>query len=103
MLSMVGEFQRPLPAPEVVLIGLRAAIVVRVPALRGTADHAETVVHKSAHVLAGILTEPRILSVKIETNNGGATDMVPKSGAGYGVAVFVGYMTRALPSSLRRD
>jgi len=92
MLSMVGEFQRPLPMPEVVLIGLLAAIVVLVRTLCETAGHAETVVHESAHVLAGILTGRRILSVKIETNGGGSTDMVPKSGAGYGIAAFVGYI-----------
>jgi Peptidase M50B-like len=92
MLSMVGEFQRPLPTPEVVLIGLLAAIVVLVRTLWEIAGHAETVVHESAQVLAGILTGRRILSVKIETNGGGATDMVPKSGAGYGIAAFVGYI-----------
>ncbi len=92
MLSMVGEFQRPLPAPEVVLIGLLVAIVVLVRTLWEIANHAETVVHEGAHVLAGILTGRKILGVTIEANGGGATDMVPKSGAGYGVAAFVGYV-----------
>jgi hypothetical protein len=92
MLSMAGEFQRPLPAPEVVLIGLLAAIVVLVRTLWEITTHAETVVHEGAHVLAGILTGRRVLSVRIEKNGGGVTDMVPKSGVGYGVAAFVGYI-----------
>ena len=33
MLSMAGELQKPLPAPEVILIGLLAAFVVLVRAL----------------------------------------------------------------------
>jgi hypothetical protein len=92
MLSMVGEFQRPLPAPEVVLIGILAAIVVLVRALWEITTHAETVVHEGAHVLAGILAGRRILGVRIDSNGGGSTDMVPKSGCGYGVAAFVGYI-----------
>ena len=92
MLSMVGEFQRPLPAPEVVLIRLLVAVVVVVRTLWEIATHAETVVHEGAHVLAGILTGRKILSVTIETNGGGGTYLVPKSGAGYGVAAFVGYI-----------
>lgn len=92
MLSMVSELQKPLPMPQVVLIGLLAAIVVIVETLWQITTHAETVVHESAHVLAGILTGRRVLSVKIETDGGGSTDMVPKSGFGYGVAAFVGYV-----------
>ena len=78
MLSMVGEFQRPLPAPEVVLIGLLVAVVVVVRTLWEIATYAETVVHEGAHVLAGILTGRKILSVTIETNGGGGTYLVPK-------------------------
>jgi hypothetical protein len=92
MLSMVSEFQRPLPVPEVVLIGLLAAMAVLVRTLWEITTYAETVVHEGAHVLAGILTGRRILGVRIETNGGGSTDMVPKSGVGYGVAAFVGYI-----------
>jgi Peptidase M50B-like len=92
MLSMAGELQKPLPAAEVVLIGLLATIVVLVRTLWEIANHAETVVHEGAHVVAGILTGRKILGVTIEANGGGATDMVPKSGAGYGVAAFVGYI-----------
>jgi hypothetical protein len=92
MLSMVGEFQRPLPAREVVLIGLLAAIAVLVRTLWQITTHVETVAHEGAHVLAGILTGRRVLSVRIETSGGGSTDMVPKSGTGYGVAAFVGYI-----------
>jgi len=92
VLSRIGETQTPLPAPEAVLIGLLAAIVVLGPALWKIATHAETVVHEGAHVLAGLATGRRILGVNINTNGGGATDMVPKSGAGYGVAAFAGYI-----------
>jgi Peptidase M50B-like len=91
-LSMVSELQKPLPAPEVVLIGLAAALVVLVRAVWEIANHAETMVHEGAHVLAGILTGRTILGATIESNGGGGTDMVPKSGAGYGVAAFVGYL-----------
>ena len=92
MLSMASEFQRPLPVPMVVLIGLLAATVVIVRALWDIATHAQTVVHEGAHVVAGILTGRTIQGVTIKTNGSGATDMVPKSGFGYGVAAFVGYL-----------
>lgn len=92
MLSMVVELEKPLPAPEVILIGLLAAVVVLVRALWEIAGPFETVVHESAHVLAGILTGRTIQGVKIEETGGGSTDMVPKSGCGYGVAAFVGYI-----------
>jgi len=92
MLSMAGEFQRPLPSAEVILIGLLVAVVVFVRTLWRIVNHAETVVHEGAHVLAGILTGRKILRVTVDTNGGGGTDMVPKTGAGYGVAAFVGYI-----------
>jgi Peptidase M50B-like len=92
MLSMAGEFQKPLPAPDAILIGLLAAFVVLVRALWQIVRPFETVVHESAHVLAGILTGRTIRSVRIEEAGGGSTDMVPKSGCGYGVAAFVGYI-----------
>lgn len=92
MLSMVGGIQKPLPAQEVILIGLLAAFVVLVRALWEIAGPFETVVHEGAHVIAGILTGRTIRSVRIEEAGGGSTDMVPKSGCGYGVAAFVGYI-----------
>jgi Peptidase M50B-like len=92
MLSMAGEFQKPLPAQEVILIGLLAAFVVLVRALWAIAGPFETLVHESAHVIAGILTGRTIQGVKIAEAGGGSTDMVPKSGCGYGIAAFVGYI-----------
>src|SRR4029077_3049484 len=92
MLSMVVGLEKPLPAPEVILIGLLAAAVVLVRALWEIAGPFETVVHESAHVIAGILTGRTIQGVRIEETGGGSTDMVPKSGCGYGVAAFVGYI-----------
>ena len=99
---MERQLQKPLPAPEVILIGLLAAFVVLVRALWEIASPFETVVHESAHVLAGILTGRTILGVRIDEPSGGSTDMVPKTGCGYGVAAFVGYMARAPPGSLRQ-
>ena len=92
MLSMAGELQKPLPAPEVILIGVLAALVVLVQELWQIVSPFETVVHESAHVLAGILTGRTILGVKINEPSGGSTDMVPKTGCGYGIAAFVGYI-----------
>jgi Peptidase M50B-like len=89
---MVGEFQQPLPGPEVVMIGLVAAVVVIAPTLWNIVQHAETVAHEGAHVVAGILAGRKILGVTIDTDGGGGTDMEPKSGFGYGVAAFVGYI-----------
>ena len=48
MLSMVVALEKPLPAPEVILIGLLAAVVVLVRALWEIAGPFETVVHESA-------------------------------------------------------
>jgi Peptidase M50B-like len=92
MLSMAGELQKPLPAPEVILIGLLAALVVLVRALWTIVSPFETVVHEGAHVLAGILTGRTILGVKIDEPSGGSTEMVPDSGCGFGIAAFVGYI-----------
>jgi hypothetical protein len=89
---MAGELQKPLPAPEVILIGLLAALVVLVQALWEIVMPFETVVHESAHVLAGILTGRTILGVRIDEPGGGSTDMEPKTGCGYGIAAFVGYI-----------
>ncbi len=92
MLSMTGELQKPLSAPEVILIGLLAALLVLVRALWQIVSPFETVVHESAHVFAGILTGRTILGVRIDEPSGGSTDMVPDSGCGFGVAAFVGYI-----------
>jgi hypothetical protein len=92
MLSKIGEIQTPLPAPEAVVIGLVVAIVATGTTLWKILTHAETVVHESAHALAGILAGRTIRSVNVNTDGSGATDMDPKSGAGYGVAAFVGYI-----------
>ena len=92
ILSRIGEIDTPLPAPEAVLIGLLAAIVVTGPTLWKIVAHAETVVHESTHALTGIVTGRRIRSVNINTNGGGSTDMVPNTGPGFGVAASVGYI-----------
>ena len=91
-MSRIGEIQTPLPAPQAVLIGLLATMVVAGRTLWDIVNHAETVVHEGAHVLVGMITGRTIRSVKIGKDGGGSTDMVPKSGAGYGLAAFVGYI-----------
>jgi len=82
MLSRIGEIQTPLPASQAILIGLLAAIVVYARTLWSIVNYAETVVHEGAHALAGIVTGRRIRSVKINTNGGGSTTMVPDTGFG---------------------
>jgi len=64
MLSIALELQKPLPASEVILIGLLAASVVFVRELWQIVMPFQTVVHEGAHMLAGILTGRTILSVK---------------------------------------
>lgn len=92
MLSITLELQKPLPASEVVVIGLLAASVVFVRELWQIVMPFETVVHEGAHVLAGILTGRTIQGVKIEEVGGGATEIAGKSGPGEGVVAFVGYI-----------
>jgi Peptidase M50B-like len=92
MLSKIGEIQTPLPAPEVVVIGLVVAIVATGTTLWRILTHAETVVHEGAHALAGMVTGRRIRSVKINTDGGGTTRIEPNTGFGFGVAAFVGYI-----------
>jgi hypothetical protein len=92
MLSTIGRIDTPLPAREALVIGLLALIVVSGRTLWRVAGHAETVVHESAHVLAGIAGGRRIREVNINTDGGGDTVMVPDSGFGFGVAAFVGYI-----------
>jgi hypothetical protein len=92
MLSITLELQKPLPASEVILIGLLAASLVFVQELWQIVMPFDAVVHEGAHMLAGFLTGRTINSVTLEEDGSGATDMDPKSGPGYGVAAFVGYI-----------
>jgi Peptidase M50B-like len=90
VLSGIGEIQTPLPAPEALLIGLLATIVVNGPTAWKIVRGAETLVHESAHALVGIMTGRRIVSVTIDRKKGGGeTQMLPDVG---GVAAFVGYI-----------
>jgi hypothetical protein len=92
MLSTIGRIDTPLPAPDAVVIGLLALIVVYGGTLWKVANHAETVVHESAHALTGIATGRRISGVNIDKDGGGGTVMMPDSGFGFGVAASVGYI-----------
>jgi Peptidase M50B-like len=92
MLSTIGRIDTPLPAPEAVVIGLLALIVVYGGALWRVANHAETVVHEGAHALTGIATGRTISSVTIDKDGGGGTVMMPDSGFGFGLAASVGYI-----------
>ena len=91
-MNRIGQIQTPLPTTQAVLIGLLAAIAVTAPTIWNVVQDAETVVHEGAHVLAGIVAGRKIQSVEINKDGGGSTDMEPKTGAGYGVAAFVGYI-----------
>ena len=92
MLSTIGKIDTPLPALDAVVIGLLALIVVYGGTLWTIANHAETVVHESAHALTGIAAGRSIRSVTIDQDGGGGTVMVPDSGFGFGVAAFAGYI-----------
>ena len=85
ILSRIGETQTLLPAPVALIVGILVFVVMLGPMLWKITIHAETVVHESAHALVGLATGRRIRGVTINQNGGGATDMVPKSGFGYGV------------------
>jgi hypothetical protein len=52
-------------------------------------------------VLAGILTGRTILGVTIDEPSGGSTDMVPKTGCGYGIAASYGVAWFLLISGTR--
>jgi Peptidase M50B-like len=91
-MSSIVEIQTPLPAPQAVLIGLLVAIVVTLPELWNIATHANTVAHEGAHVLVGMAVGRMIRSMRINSNGGGGTLMVPDSGFGFGVAAFAGYI-----------
>ena len=92
MLSTIGKIDTPLPAPDAVVIGLLALIVVYGRTLWKVANHAETVLHESAHALTGIAAGRRIRGVNIDKDGGGGTVMMPDSGFGFGVAASVGYI-----------
>jgi len=92
MLSRIGEIQTPLPAPVALFIGMLVFVVLLGPTLWKITTHAETVVHEGAHAVIGLGVGRRIRGVTINPDGGGATDMVPKSGLGYAVAAFVGYV-----------
>lgn len=92
MLSRLGETQIPLPPPVALFIGMLVFITVLGPALWKITIHAETLVHEAAHAMVGVVTGHKISSVEINPNGSGATDIVPPTGFGYGVAAFVGYI-----------
>jgi cell division protein FtsL len=91
-MNRIGEIQTPLPAPQTVLIGLLVAIVVTAPELWSVLTHANTVAHEGAHVLVGIGVGRTIQSMRINSDGGGGTVMVPDSGFGFCVAAFAGYL-----------
>jgi hypothetical protein len=92
ILSRIGETQTPLPGPAALLVGILVFVVMLGPTLWKIANHAETVVHESAHALVGLVTGRRIRSVTIDRDGGGGTVIAPARGFGFGVAVFVGYV-----------
>jgi hypothetical protein len=92
ILSRIGEIQTPLPAPVALFVGIVVFVVMLGPALWKITTHAETIVHESAHALVGLVTGHRIRSVTINRDGGGATEMVPGRGFGFGVAAFAGYV-----------
>jgi len=92
VLNRIGQTQIPLPPPIALFIGILVFIALLGPTLWKVTIYVNTVVHESAHALIGLGTGHKIHSVKINPNGGGSTDMEPKSGLGYGVAAFVGYV-----------
>ena len=93
-MNRIGEIQTPLPTTQAVLIGLLAAIAVTAPTIWNVVQDAETVVHEGAHVLAGIVAGGKIEKVEINKDDDSKTFLVPKTGAGNGLAAFffVGYI-----------
>jgi hypothetical protein len=92
LLSRIVEIQIPLPAPVALLVGILVFVVMLGPTLWKITNHAETVVHESAHALVGLVTGHRIRSVTINRDGGGGTVLEPDKGFGFGVAAFVGYV-----------
>lgn len=92
MLSRIGGIQAPLPRSAVLLIGMLMAIMVYGATLWRIATHVNTVVHEGAHAMVGLSAGRRIRDVKINTDGGGGTTMVPDGGIGYAVAAFAGYI-----------
>jgi hypothetical protein len=92
VLSRIGETQIPLPPPMALFIGILVFIAVLGPTLWKVTTHVNTVVHEGAHALVGLGAGRRLRSVKINPKGSGTTDLEPKSGFGYGVAAFVGYV-----------
>ncbi len=93
-MNRIGQIQTPLPTTQAVLIGLLAAIAVTAPTIWNVVQDAETVVHEGAHVLAGIVAGGKIEKVEINKDDDSKTFLVPKTGAGNGLAAFffVGYI-----------
>lgn len=91
VLSRLGGVQAPLPASVAALIGMVTFVLMNSQRLFQVARPAGTVVHEAAHALVGLGAGRRIRSVIIN-RDGGATDMVPNSGAGYVAAASAGYI-----------
>jgi hypothetical protein len=84
--------QTPLSGNETVMIGLVVAVVVILSATWQLVQHFEAMAHEGAHGIVGSLSGRRVLSIELGQDGGGATDIHPKTGAGYLVAAFVGYL-----------
>ena len=92
VLSRIGETQAPLPAPVSLLLGIAAFVVVLGQTLWRIATHVNTVVHEAAHAFVGLGTGRKVGGVTMTKAGGGATKLTPDRGAGFGVAVVVGYI-----------
>jgi hypothetical protein len=88
----IGEIQIPLPAPTALFLGILTFVAVLGPILWQVTTYVNTIAHEAAHAIVGFGAGRRIRSVKIEPGGGGSTEMVPKTGFGYGVAAFAGYL-----------
>jgi len=84
--------QMPLPGPEIVLIGVITAVVVLVQATWSLVEHFDAMAHEGIHAVVGSLSGRRVNWINLDEKAGGETDLVPKSGPGYLVAAFAGYL-----------
>jgi hypothetical protein len=84
--------QTPLSGTETVFIGLVVSLVLVPSATWELVQHFQVMAHEGMHGVVGSLSGRTVEWIELNPDATGGTLVVPTSGPGYLVAVFVGYL-----------
>ena len=88
----MDAIQTPLPGTETVFIGVVVSAVVIASATWPLVQHFQVMAHEGLHEVVGSLSGRTVRYIELKDDASGGTRIVPDSGPGFLVAVFVGYL-----------